>query len=196
MERTDGRPSEAEAPILQPFYLTFGVKYRPEPNAEQEQHPHWPYADGQGWVTIMATDYLAARRQATIYFDDKFSTVYPEDYFQPDVQERYFKRGQLALITEGVIDTATPDAPLPRWTIDKPQFHGHQPDDVVAVYRSGQLLDHPYDGSHTSMYFHPGDCAERGIKMFRVIVAKYDVEADRFLWPSRHSCGQCNTPIL
>jgi hypothetical protein len=196
-DTTDGRPSETEAPVLVPFYLTFGTKYRADPNPEhgQEQHPHWPYATGDGWVTIMATDYIAARKVALLYFDDKFSTVYPADRFDTSDMRRYFSLGQIALIHQGTIDITTPDAPLPRWTIDKPQFHGHEPDDVVAERIEG-VRGRPYLDSDTVELFHPGDCAERGRGLFTVI-HHHDrhVLALELDWQNPAECATCHISI-
>jgi len=197
-QSTDGRPSETEAPILTPFYLTFGTMYRPAGQArdEYEAHPHWPYADPSGWVTIMATDYLAARRQADLYFGDKFSTVYPPERFDTSSSRRFFPRGQIALITQGAIDVSTPDAPLPRFTIDKPQFHGHKPGDVVAERIEGRLTTSPYAGDETVELFHPGDCAERGKALFEYIF-NHDghVLALEIDWQNPAECATCHISI-
>lgn len=196
-ETTDGRPSEIEAPILQPFYLTFGVQYRPDPIYRYGQmvHPHWPGADSNGWVTLMATDYMAARQLASLYFEDKFSTVYDALNFDLTENRRFFPRGEIAVIRQGTINTDE-GAPLPRFPVSDPRFHGHEPGDVVADRIEGKLIGVPYDGHEDVELFHLGECAERGAALFESVY-NHDSEvlALELDWTNLPTCAQCHTQI-
>jgi len=76
------------------FYLTFGVQYPGVP------HPTWAGADKDGWVTIEARDYDAARELAVAHFKTHWSMLYPAEHFPEEYNKRkYYPKGQLALLT-------------------------------------------------------------------------------------------------
>jgi hypothetical protein len=195
-ETTDGRPSETEAPILQPFYLTFGTKYRPYPVEAfgEEVHPHWAKATGEGWVTIMATDWPAARHLAHLYFDDKYAFMYDRDDFDTSHSRKYYAMGQIAVITQGA--EATPDTLVPRFQPHEPEYHNWFPNSVVAVRIEGRRTGYPYEGHDDVELFHVGDCAERGTKLFEsVFNVDPEVLALELDWTNLPECAQCHTRI-
>jgi hypothetical protein len=70
------------------FYVTFGQQYA------REEHPAWPGVHPDGWVTIEAPDYDAARERAFTLFGRRWAFLYEA----ADFDRSYFPGGELARI--------------------------------------------------------------------------------------------------
>lgn len=87
------------------YSLTFGCQYGPGRPQSRVEHPLWPPADADGYVTILAPDGPAARACAFRLFGQKWSNIYgPDDVLLDDV---WFPLGELARIRHD--DVALPD---------------------------------------------------------------------------------------
>jgi hypothetical protein len=60
---------------MQTFYVTFGVKYR------EEQHPIWPNAHPDGYLTVIAKDESMARRFTAALLATNWAFIYDEEHF-------------------------------------------------------------------------------------------------------------------
>jgi hypothetical protein len=61
------------------YSITFGTQYRPEGSAYGEPHPHWPPADGNGWLVVSAPDQGAARAWAWANLGQRWAFIYDGD---------------------------------------------------------------------------------------------------------------------
>lgn len=61
---------------IKPFYVTFGLKYRPHPEPGAPTHPLG--MNGSGWATIEAPNVDVARGIALAVFDTDFAFLYDE----------------------------------------------------------------------------------------------------------------------
>lgn len=70
--------------MTKPFFITFGVQYRPVPNSQGYGNPHplFREAHGDGYVIIHAADDFEARDAAVRLFGHLWSSSYPEDSFE------------------------------------------------------------------------------------------------------------------
>lgn len=67
------------------YYFTFGLKYRDEP------HPLYSRARPDGWVRILATNEILARRRAFSLFGEHWAFCYPE----LDFEAHWFPAGEI-----------------------------------------------------------------------------------------------------
>lgn len=188
---------------MERFYLTFGVQYRHEP------HPHWPGANPDGWVLILAATEEAARDVAVRCFGRQWSTTYDAEHFdENDNQRLYYPRGVLATIT------VNPDSPsravswvegvghpTPRFTPSDPTYHGVEPGALVAVRVEG-ILRYNSDAEciaalgYEAEHFHP-ECAEEGRSLFKEIHDEDQrVMAMELDWAGRYICHVCQKNIV
>lgn len=85
------------------YFLTFGQQY------SRIQHPRFPTAHPDGWVTIEAVDMDMARAVAFRCFDKYWSDLYDADTFQPE----FYRRGQLLrLLADEVLAKSAPTDPV------------------------------------------------------------------------------------
>jgi hypothetical protein len=71
------------------FYLTFGVQYA------HEEHPVFPPAHPDGWISIHACCYRHAREAAFFTFGIHWCELLSEPMFPPEL----FPRGEIASVT-------------------------------------------------------------------------------------------------
>lgn len=85
---------------LVPFYMTFPVSISRDPSDlyGTELHPHWPGADGKGWVRIMARTADQANTLARSHFGERYAFIYPADKFDTNADRRFYPMGELAVI--------------------------------------------------------------------------------------------------
>ena len=84
--------SEFGVTFGQEFRVTFGQRYAREP------HPRWAAAHPDGWVTVVADDYKAARRWAYANFGIHWSDLYAADA-HPSTDAELYPRGELGRFT-------------------------------------------------------------------------------------------------
>lgn len=178
---------------MQLFYLTFGVQYG------RELHPTWAGANGNGWVTIEATDYTRARGLAVAYFDLRWSMLNPAAHFDTaDHQARYYPQGELVRITQGV----QPDEALGlrHFSTSQPQLYGVAEGDMVAwriegILKEDSNTDSVVELGYEAETFHT-DCGDRG----RALFAKISEEDPRVMaweldWSNEYECKLCGRRI-
>lgn len=66
-------------------YITFGAQY------SHEEHPKWPQAHPDGWLTIEAENEIQAREIAVALLGLQWSTSYTAETLEP----RFFPRGEI-----------------------------------------------------------------------------------------------------
>lgn len=72
------------------FRVTFGQRY------SREKHPTLPAATPDGWLTIIAPSYEAARVALIEAHGTRWSNLYPAEERNDD--PRYYPRGEIARI--------------------------------------------------------------------------------------------------
>jgi len=70
------------------YYVTVGQRYR------QEQHPLFPRAHPDGWITVHAESYNRAREGVEQVLGEHWSVIYSELSFHKD----YFPKGEVGAI--------------------------------------------------------------------------------------------------
>lgn len=170
---------------LQNFYLTFGVMY------PSTTHPHWPGADGGGWVRVLATDEEAARYTVRQHFGSAWCFLYDEQHFNP----KGFSKGELAVI----VQQRNTD-PVRWFSASDPQFHGREEREVVAVRVEGILKENSDADAVRELgsaveTFHP-QCATEGIALFKEIHdVDMEVLAFELDWSQPYHCEVCQESI-
>lgn len=69
------------------FIITFGQQY------PRESHPTFPAASRDGWVSVEAEDYDAAKQIADRELAGQYSTIYPQESFEGSAE--LYPAGQL-----------------------------------------------------------------------------------------------------
>lgn len=80
----------APEPILQEFRFTFGLKYRTEP------HPTGFPADPDGWVSVIAYSWNAARAIAFRHLGDAWAFQYVGPDWEKNGFPHSYPKGELA----------------------------------------------------------------------------------------------------
>jgi len=80
---------ETEGIQKKPFYFTFGQRYA------REEHPSYPLAHPNGWVTIVAKDWETARRKAEELFTHDGQLLFSHDYDDSNFESEYFPMGEI-----------------------------------------------------------------------------------------------------
>lgn len=75
---------------MKSFMVTFGQKYRTEPHPKAPAHP-------DGWVTVKAEDYDAARVKTVNVFGQAWSMLYAEEDFVDSAH--FYPLGELQVIS-------------------------------------------------------------------------------------------------
>lgn len=176
-----------QRPPLKDFYLTFGIMY------PTTTHPHWPGANGGGYVRILAEDEEQARHTARQHFGLAWSHLYEPIHF--NVDSEYWPLGELAVIVQ-----ERADQPVRWFTSSQPEYYGVGARDVVAVRVEGRLKeDSDEDALEELGYevelFHPR-CATEGMTLFEHI-SEVDMHVLAFEldWNSPAHCTVCETSI-
>jgi len=81
-----------------PFFVTFGQKWR------HEVHPGFPAADPDGWLTIVAPGYRAAREFAFALLGTAWCDLYCPETGPPPAS--VFPLGELARVQAGDLEAA------------------------------------------------------------------------------------------
>lgn len=80
---------ETEGIQKKPFYFTFGQRYR------REEHPSYPLAHPDGYVTIVANNWEAARQKAVELFTAKEGLLFSMQYDDSNFNDEYYPRGEI-----------------------------------------------------------------------------------------------------
>lgn len=179
------------APVMQTFYVTFGVMYRHTP------HPYWEHAHPDGWLEVEAPDETAARELVQAHIGTQYAFMYSEQEFNRPHPQRpnRFPLGMLARIS---VRGFPP--PKRRFHPSSPEWHGRNPREVICARIEGILAE----GSDTETVQELGyearhvhrSCYEDGLALFKEVQdTDFSVLAFELDWTELPDCAVCGRGI-